>query len=72
MSSIRIHPIAQYVKGTVVFRLGNRVKKMPGGDYTFEGVLVGIFQKRSGVLRCVVEDDRGCCHIFNIEQLEHA
>lgn len=39
------------------------------GDYTFEGMVVSIFYKRSGVMRCVVEDDRGLLFIFSPSQL---
>lgn len=45
------------------------VKKV-GGDYTFEGFVVAVFTKKSGIERVVVEDDRGILHIFNPKQLE--
>ncbi len=48
---------------------GDRVRKI-GGDYRFEGVVVSVFAKLSGVRRCVVEDDRGVLFIFNETQLE--
>lgn len=51
---------------------GDRVRKS-GGDYTFEGKVVTVFQKRidhGGALRCVVEDDRGLLFIFKPSQLE--
>ncbi len=51
------------------FRNGDKVFKI-GGDYRFEGVVVSAFAKLSGAPRCVVEDDRGCLHIFNETQLE--
>lgn len=51
------------------YPVGTRVAKR-GGDYTFEGVVVCTFTKLSGALRYVVEDDRGCVHIFNEGQLE--
>jgi hypothetical protein len=50
-------------------QIGDRVRKV-GGDYKFEGVVVSIFAKRSGIQRCVVEDDRGVLFIFNEKQLE--
>lgn len=49
---------------TPKFKTGDRVIK-GGGDYTFEGVVVAAFFKRSGAVRYVVEDDRGLLFIFN-------
>jgi hypothetical protein len=49
--------------------LGSSVRKK-GGDYTFEGIIVSVFTKKSGVLRMVVEDDRGVLHIFSASQLQ--
>ena len=40
-----------------------------GGDYSFEGCVVGVITKRSGAVRYVVEDDRGLLFIFNRKQL---
>jgi hypothetical protein len=40
-----------------------------GGDYQFDGVVVTVFQKLSCQFRYVVEDDRGCLHIFSEKQL---
>jgi len=40
-----------------------------GGDYRFEGHVVGVIEKLSGEVRYAVEDDRGCLHIFNERQL---
>ena len=51
------------------FNIGDRVEKQ-GGDYTFEGVIVGVIEKRSGAIRYVVEDDRGLLFIFRDTQLE--
>ena len=48
---------------------GDKVRKI-GGDYKFEGVVVAVFAKLSGVFRVVVEDDRGVLFIFNEKQLE--
>ena len=47
---------------------GDRVQKT-GGDYSFEGVVVSAFAKRSGAMRYVVEDDRGLLFIFNRQSL---
>lgn len=44
--------------------VGDPVEKV-GGDYTFDGWIVGKFYKRSGALRFNVEDDRGVVHIFS-------
>lgn len=44
--------------------IGCTVEKV-GGDYTFKGVVVAVFQKLSGRIRYVVEDDRGILHIFS-------
>lgn len=51
------------------FGLCERVAKR-SGDYTFEGEIVGIFRKKGGAIRVVVEDDRGLLFIFNQNQLE--
>jgi hypothetical protein len=50
------------------FNIGDPVVKT-GGDYRFEGEVVALFIKRSGQVRCVVEDDRGVLHIFSPKQL---
>ncbi len=47
---------------------GDPVSKV-GGDYTFDGWVVGIITKRSGLIRYAVEDDRGVVHIFRAEQI---
>lgn len=52
------------------FNLGEPVRKV-GGDYDFEGVVVGKAHKLSGQTRYVVEDDRGILHIYSSKQLEH-
>ena len=46
------------------FALGAKVSK-GGGDYRFDGVVVAAFRKLSGVVRYVVEDDRGVLHIYS-------
>lgn len=48
--------------------IGDKVEKV-GGDYTFEGVVVSKFEKLSGKVRYVVEDDRGCLHIYSRKNL---
>jgi hypothetical protein len=41
-----------------------------GGDYTFRGFVVAVFNKRrSGEIRYVVENDDGVLHIFSGMQL---
>jgi hypothetical protein len=50
------------------FREGDRVAKR-GGDYSFVGVVLAAFSKRSGSPRYAVENDDGLIHIFNGEQL---
>lgn len=53
------------------FNKGDRVEKRKG-DYTFNGVVVARFAKRSGAERYVVEDDRGLLFIFSQGQLSKA
>lgn len=50
------------------FRRGQTVVKS-GGDYTFRGVVVAVFEKLSGKVRYVVEHADGMLHIFNEGQL---
>ena len=50
------------------FKATDLVQKV-GGDYSFGGEVVAVFQKKSGVVRYVVEDDRGLLFIFNESQL---
>jgi len=45
------------------FKVGDKVEKV-GGDYTFVGHVVATFPKLSGVIRLVVEDDRGVLHVY--------
>lgn len=40
------------------------------GDYTFRGVVVAAFQKKSGAWRYVVENDAGILHIFSDAQID--
>ena len=51
------------------FLVGQPVSKV-GGDYRFDGVVVAVFTKLSGVLRYVVEDDRAILHIFSEANLK--
>jgi hypothetical protein len=48
---------------------GQKVEKV-GGDYTFVGIIVSKFQKLSGVVRYVVEDDRGVLHVYSEKNLK--
>lgn len=50
------------------FGIGDDVEKL-GGDYVFRGTVQSVLRKRSGVIRYVVEDDRGILHVFNGRQL---
>lgn len=50
--------------GPIEPALRDRVTKL-GGDYTFRGVVVAVFYKRSGILRYVVENDEGILHIYS-------
>lgn len=40
-----------------------------GGDYTFDGTVVAVFQKLSGKTRVVVENEAGILHIFSESNL---
>ncbi len=51
------------------FRIGDKVSKV-GGDYRFDGVVVSVFNKLSGHIRYVVEDDRGVLHIYSFRNLQ--
>jgi hypothetical protein len=46
------------------FKVGDKVEKV-GGDYTFVGHVVAVFEKLSGAIRLVVEDDRGVLHVYS-------
>lgn len=56
------HPVPTLTEGDFVEKVG--------GDYTFEGVIVSVFTKRSGAYRFVVEDDRGALHIYSEKNLQ--
>ena len=45
-------------------KVGDKVSKV-GSDYRFDGEVVAVFHKLSGVTRIVVEDDRGTLFIGN-------
>lgn len=51
-----------------MFHVKDRVEKI-GGDYYFQGVVVAVFQKLTGQVRYVVEDDRGVLHIYSDKNL---
>ncbi len=50
------------------FEVGEPVEKI-GGDYTFIGSVRSVFTKISGVIRYVVEDDRGVLHVYSRKNL---
>lgn len=52
------------------FAVGDRVVK-DGGDYTYRGTIVAVFNKLSGVERIVVENEDGMLFIFNAGQLNY-
>ena len=47
-----------------MYKVGDLVEKV-GGDYTFVGHVVSVFEKLSGAIRLVIEDDRGVLHVYN-------
>jgi hypothetical protein len=51
------------------FERGDIVSKV-GGDYSFDGVVIGVFSKLSGKVRYAVEDDRGVVHIYSRHNLK--
>lgn len=52
----------------MTIKIGMKVEKV-GGDYQFKGIVVSVFVKLNGNIRCVVEDERGLLFIFNPNQL---
>ncbi len=50
------------------FQVDDRVAKS-GGDYKFKGTVRAVFNKRTGQIRVVVENEDGILHIFNPTQL---
>ena len=55
--------------GFNMFKVGDSVSKV-GGDYRFDGVVVAVFEKLSGAVRLVVEDDRGVLHVYSEKNLK--
>ena len=49
--------------------VGTKVIKS-GGDYTFDGVVVAEFPKKSGAMRYVVENNEGILHIYSAKNLK--
>jgi hypothetical protein len=43
--------------------------RVQGGDYAYDGWLVGLARKRSGVMRGIVEDANGRLFIHNRDQI---
>lgn len=63
-----------YIKRAInemIFNVGDRVIKNDG-DYTFEGEIIAVFRKRSGVVRYAVEDNRGIILIMRDAQLKRS
>jgi hypothetical protein len=54
-----------------IYKVGDKVEKV-GGDYTFKGTVVSVFEKLSGAVRLVVEDDRGVLHVYSEKNLKAA
>jgi hypothetical protein len=52
------------------FKVGDEVSKV-GGDYRFDGIVRSVFEKGSGAIRLVVEDDRGILHIYSEKNLKN-
>jgi hypothetical protein len=52
----------------VEYAVGDEVFKS-SGDYYFNGFVVAVFQKKSGAVRYVVENEAGILHIFSEKQL---
>lgn len=53
------------------FKVGDSVAKNCG-DYRFTGWVAAVFAKRSGLVRYVVEDERGMLMIMSENQLSFA
>lgn len=58
-------------EGACEVKTGDEVEKV-GGDYRYRGVVVAVFEKRSGAVRVVVENDGGMLFIFSPAQLRPA
>lgn len=52
-----------------MIEVNDKVEKV-GGDYTFVGTVVSKFEKLSGAIRFVVEDDRGVLHVYSEKNLK--
>lgn len=52
-----------------MFNIGDKVSKI-GGDSRFDGIVVARFPKLCGLLRYVVEDDRGLLMIYSPANLK--
>lgn len=52
-----------------MFEIGDHVEKT-GGDYTYQGEIIGVITKKSGAVRYIVENDMGMLFIFNGTQLK--
>lgn len=57
------------IANMIELSIHDKVEKI-GGDYTFVGHIVAVFQKLSGQVRYVVEDDRGVLHIYSYKNLK--
>lgn len=66
---MNITPSAAHITAET-YKTGDLVSKV-GGDYRFDGTVVSVFKKLSGVIRLVVEDDRGILHIYSEKNLKH-
>ena len=49
--------------------IGDKVTKIKG-DYKFEGTVVSVFEKLSGKVRLVIENQDGILHIFSESNLK--
>jgi len=50
-------------------KVNDKVRRV-NSDYEFIGTVVSVFEKTSGLVRYVVEDDRGVLFIWNRENME--
>ena len=49
--------------------IGDKVRRI-NSDYEFIGTVVSVFEKTSGLIRYVIEDERGILFIWNRENME--
>lgn len=54
---------------TVVETVNELTVNVYGNDYAYKGIIVSIFKKMRGEVRCVVEDASGRLFIHNATQL---